>query len=105
MPFGMVSGVGRGMAVLDVGDDRRRGRGRFGSEFGASYCNQWRHALLKLLWRGLVLYSESRYRAAKRYALLMMAVPTGAYRWCSHLANACEAATATASMPFRPLPV
>ena len=41
MPFGMVSGVGRGMGVLDFGGDRRRGRDRFGGEFGASHCNQW----------------------------------------------------------------
>jgi len=27
MPFGMVSGVGRGMGVLDGGGDPRRGRG------------------------------------------------------------------------------
>jgi len=30
---------------------------------------------------------------------------TAAYRRCSHLANACEAATATASVLFRPFPV
>jgi len=42
MLFGTVSGVGRGMDVLDEGDgDRRRGRGSFGGEFWASYCNQW----------------------------------------------------------------
>jgi len=29
MPFGVVSGVGRGMGVLDGGDDRRRGKGSF----------------------------------------------------------------------------
>ena len=34
MPFGMVSGVGRGMGVLDGGRDRRRGRGRFGVNLG-----------------------------------------------------------------------
>jgi len=39
MPFGMGSGVGRGMGVLDGGNNRRRGRGRFGGEFGASHCN------------------------------------------------------------------
>jgi len=58
MLFGVMSGVGRGMGVLDGGSDRRRGRGRFGGEFEASHCNQWelccivvreRHALLKLL--------------------------------------------------------
>ena len=39
MPFGMMSGVGRGMSVLDGSGDRRRGRGSFGGEFGASHCN------------------------------------------------------------------
>jgi len=39
MPFGVVSGVSRGMGVLDAGGDRRRGRGSFGGEFGASHCN------------------------------------------------------------------
>jgi len=32
MPFGVVSGVGLGMGVLDFGGDRRRGRGSLGSE-------------------------------------------------------------------------
>ena len=27
MPFGMVSGIGQGMGVLDAGGDRQRGRG------------------------------------------------------------------------------
>ena len=44
MPFGMARGVGRGMGVLDGGADRRRGRGSFGGEFGASHCNQWAFA-------------------------------------------------------------
>jgi len=30
MPFGVVSGVGLGMGVLDFGGDRRRGRGSLG---------------------------------------------------------------------------
>jgi len=34
MPFGMVSGVGRGMGVLDGGGDRRRARGSFGVNLG-----------------------------------------------------------------------
>jgi len=34
MLFGMVSGVGRGMGVLDRGINRQRGRGSFGGEFG-----------------------------------------------------------------------
>ena len=42
MPFGVVSGVGLDMGVLDFGGDRRRRRGAvFGGEFGASHCNQW----------------------------------------------------------------
>ena len=36
--FGMVSGVDRGMGVLNGGGYRRRGRGSFGDEFGASHC-------------------------------------------------------------------
>jgi len=42
------------------GSDRRRGRGSFGDESGASNCNQWGlcdAALPKLLWAGLVLMS------------------------------------------------
>ena len=56
MPFGVVSGVGRGMGVLDGDGDRRRGRGNFGGEVEpveASYCNQWGlcdAALLKSLY-------------------------------------------------------
>jgi len=34
MPLGMVSGVGRGMGVLDGGGDRRRGSGSFGMNWG-----------------------------------------------------------------------
>ena len=58
MPFGMVSGVGRGMGVLDRGGDRQRGRGNFGGESGASHCNQWvlcDAAVPKLLWAGFVV--------------------------------------------------
>ena len=53
-PFGVVSGVGRGMGVLNRGGDRRRERGNFGGEFGASHCNQWGRlrALPKLLCGG-----------------------------------------------------
>ena len=36
MPFGVVSGAGRGMGVLDGDGYRRRERGSFGGEFGAS---------------------------------------------------------------------
>jgi len=39
MPFGLVSGVGRGMGVLDGSGDRRRGMDSFVGEFGASHCN------------------------------------------------------------------
>jgi len=45
MPFGVVSGVGLGMGVLDFDGDRRRGRGSFGvnpivtnGNFVASLC-------------------------------------------------------------------
>jgi len=42
MPFGVVSGVGLGMGILDFGGDRRRGRDSLGGgEFAASHCNQW----------------------------------------------------------------
>ena len=41
MPFGMMSGVGHGMGVLDGGGYRRREMGSFWGEFGASHCNQW----------------------------------------------------------------
>jgi len=40
MPFGVVSGVGRGMGILDGDGDRRRERGSFGSKCGPSHCNQ-----------------------------------------------------------------
>ena len=30
MPFGVVSGIGLGMGVLDFGGDRRKGRGSLG---------------------------------------------------------------------------
>jgi len=40
MPFGVMSGVGRGMGVLDGSGDRRRERGSFGVNVGASHCNQ-----------------------------------------------------------------
>jgi len=40
IPFGVMSGVGRGMGVLDGGGDRRR-EGHFWGEFVASHCNQW----------------------------------------------------------------
>jgi len=35
MPFGVVSGVGQGMGVLDRGGDHQRGRGIFGGKCGA----------------------------------------------------------------------
>jgi len=41
MPFGVVSGVGLGMGVLDFDGDRRRGRGSLGGQFVESHCNQW----------------------------------------------------------------
>jgi len=41
MLFGVLSGVSRGMDVLDGGGDRQREGGSFGGESGASHCNQW----------------------------------------------------------------
>ena len=40
MPFGVVSGVSRGMGVLDGGGDCQRGRGSLWGEFEVSHCNQ-----------------------------------------------------------------
>jgi len=39
MLFRAVSGVGRGMAVLDGGGDRRRESDSFGVNLGTSHCN------------------------------------------------------------------
>jgi len=36
MPFGVVSGVGRGMDILDGDEDRRKRRGSFGGKCGHS---------------------------------------------------------------------
>jgi len=41
MPFGVVSGVGRLMGVLDGAGNRGRGSGSFGGKYGTSHCNQW----------------------------------------------------------------
>jgi len=41
MPFGMVSGIGQEMGVLDRGGYHRWVRGSFLGIFGASHCNQW----------------------------------------------------------------
>jgi len=41
MPFGLVSGVGRGMHVLSGGSYHRRGGAVLVGECGASHCNQW----------------------------------------------------------------
>jgi len=41
MPFGVVSGVGRGMSVLAGGGDRRMERGSFGSKHKTFRCKQW----------------------------------------------------------------
>jgi len=38
MSFGVVSGVGGGIGVLDGGGYRRMGRGSFWSELRASHC-------------------------------------------------------------------
>jgi len=56
MPFRVVSGIGRGMGVLD-GVLIVEGKGSFGGKYGASHCNQGDNcvrgsdaALPKLLW-------------------------------------------------------
>ena len=53
----------------------------------------WRDTLRNFRYR-----NRTRYRAAKRYTSTDGS-STGLYRWCSHLANASEAA----SLPFRSL--
>jgi len=40
MLFGLVSGIGRGMGILDVGGDNSRGRDNFGGECVVYHCNQ-----------------------------------------------------------------
>ena len=63
MLFGMVSGVGRGIGVLDGVMIVEEKMADLWSEFGASHCNQWglccivareRRALPKLLWESLL---------------------------------------------------
>jgi len=63
MPFGMVGGVG-----LEMGGDRRRGRGSFGGKCGASHCNQWR------LCGVVILYHEGWRRGSSRITLGFLAV-------------------------------
>jgi len=42
MPFGVMSGVGLGMGVLDGGGNCQRGKEEaVCGEFGVSHCNQW----------------------------------------------------------------
>jgi len=41
MPFGVVSGVGRGMGVLDGVVIVKGEEVSFGGKYGASNCNQW----------------------------------------------------------------
>jgi len=43
MPFGVVSGVGLGMGVLDFGGDRRRGRGSLGVNWLRLSCVLWQN--------------------------------------------------------------
>jgi len=93
MPFGVVSGVGRGMGVLDEGGDHRRGRGSFVGEFGASHCNRWgfcsvivreRRALLELLWGGLVLFGVERtVQGGRRDGVRLPAVSSHAQTYTS----------------------
>jgi len=64
MPFGVVSGIGRGIGVLDGSGDRRRERGSFSGKCGASHCNQTLCvrggdvALLKLIWDFLLFVGK-----------------------------------------------
>jgi len=61
MPFGVVSGVGLSMGVLDFGGDRRRGRGSLGvnlrrpivtnGNFVASLCGI-AYSNRAVVWRG-----------------------------------------------------
>ena len=46
--------------------------------------------------------NDTRYRAAKRYASADGS-SMEEYRWCRHLANACEVASTMPSLPFGPL--
>jgi len=41
MPFGMMSGVGLGMGVLNFGGDHRRGRGRLGVNLQRPIVTIW----------------------------------------------------------------
>jgi len=41
MTFQVVSGVSRGMGVLDADGHRRRERGSFEGKCGALHCKQW----------------------------------------------------------------
>jgi len=61
MPFGVVSGVDRGMGALDTGGYHQTGRGSFGVNVGrpivtglCSVVVGEQCALPKLLWEGLV---------------------------------------------------
>ena len=63
MPFGVVSGVGRGTGVLDGGADHRRGMGILGVNLGCPIvnngtlllsCARATRYLLKLLWEDLL---------------------------------------------------
>ena len=58
MPFGVVSGVGLGMGVLDFGGDRRRGRSSLG-------VNLWRPIITNGDFvASLCVYSRSSCRLA-----------------------------------------
>jgi len=55
MPFGVVSGVGLGMGVLNFGGDRRSGRGRFGVNLGCPIVTNGdllRRCDQAVVWRG-----------------------------------------------------
>jgi len=52
MPFGVVSGVGIGMGVLDFGGYRRRERSSFWGQFAAYHYNQWEVCCI-VVWKRL----------------------------------------------------
>jgi len=57
MPFGMVSGVGRGMGALDRGGNRQREWVVLGANLGECGLVAAVRALPKLFWGGLVIHA------------------------------------------------
>jgi len=60
MPFVVMSGVSRGMSVLDGYDNRRRGMGSFEAELVAFHYNQW--GLCRIVVQKCVNQSSCRLR-------------------------------------------